>query len=376
MAQTIESLFGLTPDAIRAQQAAQLNQQATAYAQLNPLQAARAGLFRAGSQLGSGIAGALGYQDPEILRAQQRQRMLTELDTSTPESLLQAAQTAQRSGEFALAQGLQSQAMEMAKRGAEIGKLAAETQRAQRETDPIQELAKTGKYSTASLAKYAKTRDVADLELTSPMTPTEIERLQAYRDTLTDPKKIAEVNAAIEGASKGRGTTVSVGVSPVLKQATGVTGLVQDFENLTKVPRETLGLAQSAQSLINEARKANNSQAWEAARTTLAKAIGEGKLSNEDIRRTGNDPRLIQGALDWVNRKVEGVPNESIMQQLYATAKLLERISTQRIEASTGRVKKIAELEGIPQEQLPVLFPSVQNPAAGSAGVVDWNNLK
>ncbi len=115
MAQITESLFGLTPEAVRAQQAAQLDKQALAFAQLSPMQAAQAGLFRAGNQLGGGIASLMGYQDPEVLRAQQRQGMLSTLDINNPNALLQAAQTAQRAGDFPLAQALQTQALDLNK---------------------------------------------------------------------------------------------------------------------------------------------------------------------------------------------------------------------------------------------------------------------
>ena len=115
MAQITESLFGLTPEAVRAQQAAQLERQALAFAQLSPMQAAQAGLFRAGNQLGGGIAGLMGYQDPEVLRAQQRQGMLSTLDINNPNALLQAAETAQRAGDFPLAQALQTQALDLNK---------------------------------------------------------------------------------------------------------------------------------------------------------------------------------------------------------------------------------------------------------------------
>lgn len=126
-----ESLFGLTPEAVRAQQAADLERRATAFAQLSPMQAAQAGLFRSVSQLGSGIAALGGYQNPEVLRAQQRQGMLSGLDMSSPDALMQAAQTAQRAGDFSLAQTLQTQAQDMRVKGAQAQKLTAEAQDAE-----------------------------------------------------------------------------------------------------------------------------------------------------------------------------------------------------------------------------------------------------
>jgi hypothetical protein len=159
-----------------------------------------------------------------------------------------------------------------------------------------------------------------------------------------------------ESAKKAGASTLN----PVLKPAGQVVGLVKDYEEITKGPRETLRTAQSAMSLINEAASTNNSQTWEAARTQVAKAVGEGKLSNEDIRRTGVDPRFVQGALDWVNKKISGVPNQDIMKQLFVVGKVLERNSTEAINKSTERVRKIGRLTGdMSDSDLEVLFPGV-----------------
>jgi hypothetical protein len=49
------------------------------------------GLFQGASQLGTGIAGLMGYEDPEIAQARQRQGMLGGLDVNDPLALRQAA---------------------------------------------------------------------------------------------------------------------------------------------------------------------------------------------------------------------------------------------------------------------------------------------
>jgi hypothetical protein len=157
----------------------------------------------------------------------------------------------------------------------------------------------------------------------------------------------------------------------VLKTPTDTVGLVKSYEDLTKPQREMLNTAQTAKTLINQAASSNNSQAWEAARTQLAKAIGEGKLSNEDIKRTGNDPRIVQSVLDWVNKKVEGVPTQDIMKQLYTVASILEQISTDRINKSSDRVRTSARLAGVPDANMDELFPKMT-----TGDTVNWGDLK
>jgi plasmid maintenance system antidote protein VapI len=90
-----QSLFGITPQSIQNERDAALRQQAIQFAQLDPFQAARMGLFQGAAQLGSGIASAL--SDPEIEQARQRQGMLGGLDLNDPDALMAAAQNIQGS---------------------------------------------------------------------------------------------------------------------------------------------------------------------------------------------------------------------------------------------------------------------------------------
>jgi hypothetical protein len=111
-----QSLFGITPQSIQNERDAALQQQALQFAKLDPFQAARMGLFQGASQLGTGIAGALGYEDPEIAQARQRQGMLGGLNVADPAALRQAAQNADPQ----TASLLVTRAMELEKGSAEI----------------------------------------------------------------------------------------------------------------------------------------------------------------------------------------------------------------------------------------------------------------
>ena len=161
-----------------------------------------------------------------------------------------------------------------------------------------------------------------------------------------------------------KAASVSVGGSS-LTLPTKATDLVNDFNKGQEPFRIVFDSAQKAKQLINEAASSNNSQTWEAARTTIARAVGESKLSNEDIRRTGQDPRLIQGALDWVSKKSVGVPNESIMQQLYVLASILERDAKTRGNRYVDQVRAATRKENPDFKDIEQLFPYMGvNPAA------------
>ena len=114
-----QSLFGITPQSIQNERDTALQQQALQFAKLDPFESARMGLFQGASQLGTGIAGAMGYEDPEIAQARQRQGMLGGLNLNDPESLLTAAQNLQATDPMA-AQALVTQATDLASKQAGI----------------------------------------------------------------------------------------------------------------------------------------------------------------------------------------------------------------------------------------------------------------
>jgi hypothetical protein len=122
-----QSLFGMTPQAIQAQRAAQLDERALAFGQMNPMQAARAATFRAGSLFGDAAAGAMGFEDPEIAQAKQVQGLLSNANMNDPEGLMSLSQRLQ-SINPAVAQELAQRAMNMRKTQVETQRIEANMQ--------------------------------------------------------------------------------------------------------------------------------------------------------------------------------------------------------------------------------------------------------
>lgn len=125
MATVAESLFGVTPESLMADREQRLQQQALQFAQLNPMQAAQAGFYTAGSRLGTGIGGLLGAEDPELMRVRQRQELLQGINPADPASLRSAAQKAMERNDFQAAQMLADRAL-----AAETGQAKLVTERA------------------------------------------------------------------------------------------------------------------------------------------------------------------------------------------------------------------------------------------------------
>jgi hypothetical protein len=80
MADIVPSLFGVTPEAYQQAQMNQADARALRYAELDPFQQANYAIGRGAYQLGGAIGGALGGQDPELMRISARQQIASQLN--------------------------------------------------------------------------------------------------------------------------------------------------------------------------------------------------------------------------------------------------------------------------------------------------------
>lgn len=367
MAEIVGGLFGITPEALQAQREAALAQQAQQFAQLSPMQAAQAGFYTAGNRLAGVAGGLLGAQDPEMAKAAALQNILKGADTTSAEGLGTLARTL-------ASQGFGQQALQVAQQAQGMMKTQSEISKNMREragADPVQQLIRTGKYTTGSVAAYEKSGNIADLEPIDKGDPTALSETKEgiFLINKTDGSKIARIGDAPERASK-------LNVSPEIKMAPDIVGAVNAADKATEKEVAMLDSAKLAKQLINQTAKSNNSQTWEAARTTIAKAVGESKLSNEDIRRTGVDPRLVEGALDWVNKKIEGVPNADIQKQLYVLGSVLENSASARYDAKINRFRGAAEASKFPGSPSTYFPTAAERTKAAQPNAVDWSSLK
>lgn len=95
----IASLFGLTPEGLNQQRYQQDLKQGYELAQLSRGDAARATLNAGVGQLGRGVAGLLGVQDPQMQLMTARQQIFNQVDQSNPQSYIEAAKQLQSIGD-------------------------------------------------------------------------------------------------------------------------------------------------------------------------------------------------------------------------------------------------------------------------------------
>ena len=136
----VAGLFGLTPQMYQNQQYGQDLNRGIALAQLSPGAAAQAGLQASVGQLGRGIAGAMGIEDPQLKMISARQQILGQLDQSDPTSLLNGAkilaQMGDQQGAFALSDFARKAQVQIAEQQQRLAAGRASDAAATRERQP------------------------------------------------------------------------------------------------------------------------------------------------------------------------------------------------------------------------------------------------
>lgn len=95
----VGGLFGITPQAYEAEQQALADKQAMEFAKLDPYEQATFGAFSAGRQLGRGLGGLMGVEDPQLKIISTRNALASQFDVSTPQGLAMYGQALRQAGD-------------------------------------------------------------------------------------------------------------------------------------------------------------------------------------------------------------------------------------------------------------------------------------
>jgi len=248
----VGGLFGITPEMYQQQRAEQGLEEGVALGRMAPDAFGRSMLYAGAAQLGRGIGGALGAEDPQLKLISMRNAIFNRTDPNDPESLARAA------SELAPfdpqgANALAGQAREAALKLSQVTKNMRERAGA----EPLQQLIRAGKYTPASVAEYANTGDISKLVEIEKVPKIEIKDLQEYRQKLIDAgapeSQIKEVDEAIKGVGKGRGTTVSVDTRQPIEISKNKTDLAAEIEKGAFTASDRITLAQNLRALLPKA---------------------------------------------------------------------------------------------------------------------------
>ena len=349
MADIVGSLFGVTPELYQEQRDQMARQRAMQLARMAPLEQASYGAARAGQQLGGAFASAMGVEDPQMRLISQRNALARQIDMTDPDSIMRGAQMAAQMGDTSTASAL----AEYARKAASEMALTQQRLRERQGVDPIQQLIRAGKHTPESISLYAKSGDIKDLELIEKPekgpTPTEIEKLQLYRQQLIDAgapaSKIAEVDAIIKGASSPRGTVVQniMPEFPGDKKFADIPAFRSSVQKTVEPMSKIVLATDNALTNIDDSLKTGNFISFKAAQTQFARAIsGGGDLSQKELLAAGADPSLLGGAQDFISTAFTSTPSKDTQQKLKKTLEALRTVSVNKANDEIERQRKIA----------------------------------
>ena len=349
-------------------QAQLLNQRAAQFAQMSPDQQLGMMAYKAGSGVGTGLAGAFGVQtqDPMIQRATRLRELAGQFNTNTADGLRQMAD-ALRTTDPDMALQLSQRAAAMDMEAAKLQTQQAQTLsqdaltqqrlREKQSADPFQKLIETGRFTPASLKKYQDSGNVADLELATKESKTsygaEADRSaranfgKDFADLTQAEAKIIDDLLASRGVTKAKASASTTTVAlPGVKTAGDVTGLRKDLQAITKPYQDQADAAGDAVDLANMAIKTNNFAAVSTLSRSLAKAAGEAQLSRADVESFGIDPSLVGRVSDTVSRLATGTPTVDTLTKLRQLAEALKKKADSRIAIEEQQLQETARVSG------------------------------
>jgi hypothetical protein len=185
---------------------------------MNPMQAARAATFRAGSLFGDAAAGAMGFEDPEIAQAKQVQGLLGGVDMSDPAALREVARNTPNPQ---IRAALVDRALQIEKTQADIGRLNALAQGGGRTGGVGTGPERMAQFIAAVDAKIAAGEPVSDVERrTADNFRTVLSNVKTYQmaDGSIFRVPVKDFSAQQEAEAQG-GVEIPSGVAPQAPQA-------------------------------------------------------------------------------------------------------------------------------------------------------------
>jgi len=370
MAEIVGGLFGITPEALQQQRYQQDLAQGYKMAQLSPADAARAGLQASVGQLGRGIAGLMGVEDPQMKLISARQSIIGQLDQSNPASLLKGAQMlaqiGDQQGAFALTDYARNAENVLAQtKQRQAAALASEAQATRERQQAVPaDIQISNEIATLEDAlaqieglsadpERTRAKNLLNTRLTElrrlttkgdkAETKTEIQKLQEYASTLPEGSpQLAQVQAIIKAKAEAKGTTIT-NVLPGDKALADIPAFRASIQRTVEPQSKAVFAADNALTNIQDSINTGNFASYRAAQTQFARAIsGAGDLSQKELKAAGADPALIGGTADYLATLFTSTPTLDTQEKMKKTLIAIKKVSTDKALAEIDAQRKMA----------------------------------
>ena len=408
MAEIVQSLFGVTPQAYQQAQQDRMDAQALQYARLDPFQQANYAIGRGASGLAGAIGGALGGQDPELQRITMRQQIAGQIDFNDDESM--------KRGIAALAQNDPQGAMQLQQ--ILLGQQAKRASIYKDESAGKASLAAAGRERLQGIPNDIQlAREISSLqEQISQFTalPASPERDQALRLASgqlaelqrlttkeikdprfgTDREAIAEeiygapfaglsqtqkaaVNARVEAEQNRKAKSGAASFSlPGNKELIDIPKFRNTVQGTIDPQLKTINATDQALEAIDLSLTTGNFASYRAAQTQFARAIsGAGDLSQRELKAAGADPSLLGGTADYLSTLFSSTPTADTQKKIKSTLEAIRKVAANKARTEVEQQRAIAiaspgydQIAVTRALTFPELAARVAAPAPGATG--------
>lgn len=136
----------------------------------------------------------------------------------------------------------------------------------------------------------------------------------------------------------------------------GISEFRDSVINTVKPFRNTVTSADQAIQSINDSLKTGNFISFNAARTQLAKALGDGTLSRRDVEQAGGDPSILGGLADTASTMFTGTPTADTQRKIKSTLLAIRKVAREKGASEIDIQKQIAQQSGYDDKQMKVIF--------------------
>jgi len=367
MAEIVQSLFGVTPQAYQQAQQQRADAQAFQYAQMSPFQQANYAIGRGANMLGGAAAGAFGAQDPQLQMISARQSIAKQINPNDPASIQQGIAAMQQAGDSEGAFMLQDAYRKMMESGALVGQREASAkaslaqvgrERVQAEPEKVRlaqaVAALTGfaegspEYNTAYAASLQE--QMAKPGEKGPGFGTDREAVSAelYNKTFAQltPTERAVINKRVEeeqGRVAQKGAATVTNVMPGQKALVDIPQFRKTIQGTIDPQLKAINASDQALTAIEDSLATGNFASFRAAQTQFARAIsGAGDLSQRELKAAGADPSLLGGTADYLSSLFTSTPTADTQNKMKKTLEAIRKVAADKGRAEVDQQRAIA----------------------------------
>ena len=122
-------------------------------------------------------------------------------------------------------------------------------------------------------------------------------------------------------------TMVKVDVPPGVKPVFDTAGMRAKVQDTIKPQLSTITASEQALQSIEDSIRTNNFVSFNAARTQLARALGDSQLSRRDIEQAGGDPSILGSLVDLTSRAFTSTPSIDTQKKIKDTLSAINRVA-------------------------------------------------